>query len=507
MTRLLATIFLMYSMIAIGVLAAFEWDALGFDRRDAMVLGPLPVSGRTVVAAKASALAALLAIAAVGINGLTAVTFALVAAPGQGIWATGRLFMAHLIATTAAAVCVFCSLVTVRASVGLLGRGRIVIGSLLQFALVSALLCFLIFAPTAVTLEFPRRADPRQTIRMRMRPMPAWIPTNEFAALYDELRGSAPEEEAHQALVAVALVAGSILAAVATILAGYRHQLRLALTPSAASGGMAAARLPRALARVLAGRSPPARAIADFLVATLARSRAQQAPIALNAAIACVMIVLTMYRRPEEAAAALHLSAALSPLPLVAAFWVAVGVRASFFVPSELPAAWTFGMNAAGVSSARHAAIRGAMAATLVPGAAAGAVALSARLSWATMIGHALFVAVAVMVLIELLAWTITFTPFTRPYAPGHAKLKTRWPLYLIGVYAFGDRLARLERVCWAKPIWFAVLLLCSAALAIALDVAGRARAREDPADAADLPDDERRSAVLDIGRIARRAH
>jgi hypothetical protein len=505
LTRLLATIFLTYSMIAIGVIAAFEWDVLAFDRRDAMVLGPLPVSGRTIVATKASALAALLLIVAVGINGLTAFTFSLVAAAHQGVWATARLFLAHVMATTAASVFVFCTLVTVRSAVDRLGRGRMVIGSLLQFALISALLCFLILAPTAVTLEFPRHGGPVQTIGVHMQPIPVWSPTNWFAALYDELRG-APAAEARQALVAIALVIGSALAALAAILAGYRHQLRLALTPSASLGTVAAARLPRALARALAGRSRPARAIADFMVTTLASSRAHQAPIAMNAAIAVAMIVLDMYQRPGEAAAPVHLSAALSPLPLLAAFWVAVGFRASFFVPSELPAAWTFRMNAVNVSSVRHAAIRGVMAAMLVPAAAACAVIVSARFSWSEMVRHASFVALAVIVLIELLALTVTFTPYTRPYEPGHAKLKTRWPLYLIGAYGFSYRLVALERLCWADLTWFAGLLICLAALAIALDVAGRARAEPNSADEREaLANDLGPMAVLGIGAVAPR--
>jgi hypothetical protein len=50
---------------------------------------------------------------------------------------------------------------------------------------------------------------------------------------------------------------------------------------------------------------------------------------------------------PFEAAVLVHPSAALS-LPLLAAFWVA-GLRASFFVPSELTAAWTFSMNAVAI--------------------------------------------------------------------------------------------------------------------------------------------------------------
>ena len=46
-------------------------------------------------------------------------------------------------------------------------------------------------------------------------------------------------------------------------------------------------------------------------------------------------------------------------------------------------------------------------------------------------------VALVVVALANLLVLTIDFVPFTRAYEPGHAKLKTRWPLYAFGSYAF----------------------------------------------------------------------
>ena len=50
MTQLMATIFITFSVVAVGVIAAVMWDALGFERRDAMVLGPLPLRSSTVIA-------------------------------------------------------------------------------------------------------------------------------------------------------------------------------------------------------------------------------------------------------------------------------------------------------------------------------------------------------------------------------------------------------------------------------------------------------------------------
>src|SRR6185295_8506787 len=58
--QLIATIFLAYSTVTTGVIGALAWNALVFDHRDAMVLGPLPLKGATVVGAKLAALATLL---------------------------------------------------------------------------------------------------------------------------------------------------------------------------------------------------------------------------------------------------------------------------------------------------------------------------------------------------------------------------------------------------------------------------------------------------------------
>jgi len=41
-----AFLYVTYSMVTIGLIAVCEWDGLVFDRRDAMVLSPLPSAAR-----------------------------------------------------------------------------------------------------------------------------------------------------------------------------------------------------------------------------------------------------------------------------------------------------------------------------------------------------------------------------------------------------------------------------------------------------------------------------
>src|SRR5437867_819676 len=69
-------VFVTYSVVTLGFVAVFVWDALAFDQRDAMVLGPLPLRHDTIVAAKLAALGAFIAGAAAAVNLPDAVVFA-----------------------------------------------------------------------------------------------------------------------------------------------------------------------------------------------------------------------------------------------------------------------------------------------------------------------------------------------------------------------------------------------------------------------------------------------
>jgi hypothetical protein len=60
--------FLSLSMIVLGLITVYEWDMLFPDRRDYMILTPLPLAARTVFFAKITALAAFLLIFTVAIN-------------------------------------------------------------------------------------------------------------------------------------------------------------------------------------------------------------------------------------------------------------------------------------------------------------------------------------------------------------------------------------------------------------------------------------------------------
>src|SRR5262249_39642568 len=125
-------------------------------------------------------------------------------------------------------------------------------------------------------------------------------------------------------------------------------------------------------------------------------------------------------------------------IPLVLAFWIAVGLRASFFVPSELPAAWSFRSHAPETGRSYWSATRAVMISFVLPPMLAVTALLATSVGWRIAAWHALFVTAMTLLLVQALALTFSHIPFTRAYEPGHTKLRTRWPLYLFGTSAFG---------------------------------------------------------------------
>jgi hypothetical protein len=496
--RLLATIFITYGIVSMGVIAAFTWDSLGFDRRDAMVLGPLPVSGATIIGAKLAALAALLLAGAATVNITTAVTFALIASNHTGGSALVRHFSAHLVATMAAAAFVFCLLVTIRALVGMAAAGRVVIASVLQFALVSTSLCFIVIAPTALHVVAGRRGAARVT----MQSIPEWSPSNWFLGLYEVIRGTGGgefEAAAVRATVVTILVAA---AAILATIASYRRQLQLALTPSPSAGLQPAARAQLAVARGIAGRDPIARAVAEFVVATVMRNRPQQAPVAITTAIGVAVIAAALSRAGGDIAALTHPRTIVLWIPMVFGYWMAIGIRAAFFVPSELPAAWAFQAHAPVNSAAYWVGTRAAMRVLIIPPALLLTAAVITPLLGARIaVWHAAFAVLMLAALIELIALTIDALPFTSPYRPGHAKLKTRWPLYLLGMFAFAFWPVRAELTALGGSELS--MLAWPAAATLACHLAGRRTARRWSVEPDEDFGDEDSVTVLAIGAVS----
>jgi hypothetical protein len=490
----LAAVWVTYAMVTVGLIAVFAWDALSFDRRDALVLGPLPVPGTTIIAAKLAALVAFLLAAAAAVNVTTGVPYALVTSDRLGFAGLARQLTSHLTATMLAAIFVFAAIVTIRGTVALLFGARVAarLGSVLQFLFVSALLCFVLGA--SGMLRATRPWWPQDGAA-------GWIPPTWFLGLFEHLRGS-PRPEftslAARALVATLIaIVGSVIVSVA----GFRRQLQLALAPGAFVGAWGTARVSRTLARWLAGGNATASATTDFILMTLVRNRAQQAPIAMNAAVGVAIVVAALFRNTDQLASLMRPRTAVLWMPLVLAYWTIIGLRASFFVPSELAASWSFRANAPEHAPTYWSAVRASMTALVVPPILLIAMLLVPLVGWPVALWHALITLSLVILLVDVVALTIDHIPFTRPYPPGHAKLRSRWPIYLLGMFAFAYYPVRLELALLGNPTWLLAMVGCIASAIVGLEIVGRRAWCQisSPADD-EASDDPSAVTVLNIG-------
>lgn len=502
MLEWIAFVLVTYSMLTVGLLAVFVWEALAFDRRDAMVLGPMPIRGATIIAAKLAALGTFLLASSAAVNLLNATIFAIETSDLSGAGALVRHFAACLTVTVSGATFVFASIVTIRSGIALVGGPRVAaaIGSTLQFLFVVALFSVVILFPSAQPNRFvtPRTAGALP---------PTWF-VAAFEILRGSLRGSWPDVIAlgRRALISVPIV---VVAAVVTSVAAFRRQTQLALAPSASPGPLGGARLSRAIARWLVRNNPVAAATSDFVLTTIARNPRQQAPIAINAAIGIAMVLAGVARQRGDLASFVEARAIVLSVPLMLAFWTSIGLRAAFFVPSDLAASWSFHANAPARSTDYRAGVCASVLAFVGPPATLLAVAVAFGAGgWSAAVRHGAFVLTTVAALAELVAASIDFVPFTRAYRPGHARLKTRWPLYLLGAYGFSYGLVAIELRVWQSASAFLVLVASIAAAIAVFEIGGRRAAAawsvEPPEEVAgDLGD----IAVLDIGRVVHGAH
>jgi hypothetical protein len=452
----MAVLFVSYSMISTGLLTAFIWDTLVFDKRDAMVLGPLPLRGATIVGAKLAALATFLVGTALAVNVISGVSFG---------WVTGtidgrilRHLAGHLSGTIGGAVFMFSTLVVARGLLVLLvsAHAAATVGSWLQFVFLSAVLCFMM-VPTATGQVLP--------------------PISWFAALFEWIRGSrvpAVPGLGQYALIALPLSVGG---AIAVTFGGYWKQMRAALAPSARVAGTA--RVRRRLAALVTGHDRVARATSDFVLTTLARSRVQQAPIAIAAALGVAIISVALVTRDGSIAELRTPRTVVLWIPIVLGYWVVVGLRASFVLPTELKAAWAFRVHSQLPSASYWSGVRAAMFAFAIgPALLVDALVVGPLLGWRVATVHALIVTLAITITAQFASLLVESVPFTRAYPPGHAKLKTRWQLYLLGMWAIAYVPVRMELRVLDHPWGLVVLITKGLAVVVVLEAVGRYRGR-----------------------------
>ncbi len=436
---------IVFGMMAAAAIAALVWNSLMIERRDGLILGALPVRGRTVVLGKLGALTIYIFSIAAAMHAVSAALYGLILSDQAATWRLALLGpFAHFLAAVMACAFVF---LCVTSAHGL----ALVLTGPAAFRRISTVLQVLLVAAVIIGFAHIGRvidgvAAFNQPGRV-VAPAP-WLlltPPVWFLGLEEWILGGA--DPVFTRLATTALIAFAAVAAITvlTYAAAYRRIMaRVVETPE--DGGRAG--VVSAAADWIARRlspTPARRASAQFFF--LSVGRVERLRFVLAAALGVIgawfvpaLVALTSRGQPPTRATTFGLSYAALAL-------VIGGARIAISMPADLRAAWIVPIIDAPGRVLRSGLWRALYAACVVP-MVIGFACLHAWLwDWRMAAQHAIAMAAVGALLVELSLWHFDDLPHRRPWRPEHANLRVWWPAYLVGFVVLTHTLPELE---WA---------------------------------------------------------
>lgn len=463
------------TMLLVGVFTVLSWDSAFPDRRDVLVLAPLPVRPSTMFLSKVASLASALSLTVVIFNAAPGLLFLLTMAPTNSgflemIFSSVlyRLFAAYWITMFAAGTFILCGVLSVQGIAALLPRG--VFLRISAFLQVAALCLFV-----AVYFFEPALTAPEAFASTRNQRLLACLPSYWFLGLFQQLSGSL-DGVARPALATLASRAwiGVGLASTGAgtaFLLSYFHTIRkIVEQPDIVPAARRLGRLPRI------GNSIET-AITHFAIRTLLRSRQHRVILAFYAGIGFAITILFM-RTPfvqKLAAASASRYWQQVSLPLLASsfvmtlFWV-LGIRVVLALPMELRANWIFRVTQGRRAADYFAANRRAMyVLALTPVLSGWAAVFLSLWPWRPAVEHLVVLALLGITAAEIGLGSLHKIPFACSYLPGKSNLHMTFSLCLMWGLTATYWSAEFERRALsdgAKYAWVLAVLCIAVACA-----------------------------------------
>jgi hypothetical protein len=439
------TAFIVVGMMAAAMISALVWSSLMLERRDGLILGTLPVRGRSVVVAKLAALAVYVSGIAVAMHAVSSVLYGFALADHATTWRLALLSpFAHFIGAVAACAFVFLCVTSIQGLAlvltGPAGFRRV--STVLQMALVAAVIVGFtnvgrVIQGVAAFNEPGRVVPPAPWLLLTP---PVW-----FLGLEEWILGGAEPVFTRLAATAIVAFAGVAAITVVTYAVAYRRiMVRVVEAPedSARAGLVSAAA--DWIARRLS-RTPARRASAQFFFTSIGRVERLRFVLAIALGILCAWLVpalvtMASAEQPPSAATTFGLSYA-------ALAFVIVGARIAIAMPSDLRAAWMVPVIDVPGRVLRSGLWRALYGAIVVPLIGVFAALHAWIWNWPMAAQHAVVMAAVGALLVELSLWHFDALPHHRPWRPEHVNLRVWWPAYLFGFIALTRTLPQLE---WA---------------------------------------------------------
>jgi hypothetical protein len=328
------------TMLIVGLFAVLSWDSTFPDRRDVLVLAPLPIRTRTFFLAKVAAAGSGLGLAIGVFNAGPGLTWPMVLSSSNpsffdmALPFAHRSFFAYWITMTAAGTFLFCCVLGLQGLAALLPRRVFLrVSAFLQLAAFCAFLSTYFLEPP---LFIPAAMAAPQNHRALM-----WLPDYWFLGLFQQLNGtSSPETTllAHRAWIGLAVA--SAVTATAYAVCYFRTLRKVVEEPDILPGARGFRWSPRFGTALRT-------AIVQFSVRGLARSRQHRVILAFYLGIGfAFLILLSRLGGPRPARQSYPPPLPTNFLPIISdimilCFWV-VGTRIIFTMPLDLRANWVF---------------------------------------------------------------------------------------------------------------------------------------------------------------------
>jgi hypothetical protein len=466
-------VLVMYPMVIVALVAVLQWDSLYPDRRDAEVLGRLPIPTSAMFWAKVSALLIFVGGFAVAANGPATILYPLVANLREqpGLHGPLRTLAAHIVATGAASAFAVFGVLAVMGVMQLLlpARWRRTVSPAVQLTAVLVLVLTLLMLPFVMMLVDPRehgglaaRLSLHRVYEGAGTSWASWFPPFWFLGAYEEVAGRGADGMRLLAARALWGVGIAMVASLACYLWTYRRHAAGAMLGDGPGGTRAHRGIVSRVGSRLAGlivRQPQPRAFFAFIATTVVRSGKHRLMVAgaIGAALAFILAEATVGIETYNPARP-------GPQVLSAQFvfviFLLAGARFAFAVPTVLPANWAFRFHGPEHVRACATATRRAMIwLGIVPLLALLFPVYLLLYGWEMAAMHAVIVLAASLGLVELLLAGFPKVPFASAYVPGRAMIRSRLTLYLLTFQFFAYVLSSIESHVLPRTPWAFVML------------------------------------------------
>lgn len=420
LTLLMSHVLVATNVLVVGIFAVLSWDSIFPDRRDVLVLAPLPVRASNIFLAKLAAGATALGLVIVLLNCATGLIAPFAFAQSATLLGIVRSFIAYWFAMFAAGLLVYCGLLAIQGLVAHVLSRRLFLraSGVLQMGCFCLFVCAYFLEPQIDNLKMLTAPEYRAAL--------LWLPTYWFFGLFHQLNGSmhsALEPLAHRAWMGLAV--GVIAAAGAYVVSYIRTIRQIVEEPDITPGLHGFRWLPRF-------GDGAQTAIGQFCVRALARSRQHRLIFAFYLGIGLAFTILLLQflaTNPQEPGVRApdiwhQANAPLLVATIMMLVLAVLGARVAFSFPLELRANWIF--RSVGMPDPEKiliAARRALLLISAVPIWLTSAAVCFWLWPWRQAGAHVVVLALLGMILVDLALWNFHKVPFACSYLPGKSQV------------------------------------------------------------------------------------